>query len=93
MIFIKVDTVNETVLRAAIRFACENNGTAPDECYEVIGRKILNGQSTAICGSWHDAFVAFYHGATSIMAGSCASPANEVTNTERAPVNSRGERV
>ena len=60
---IKVDTINEGILRAAIRFACANEGTAPDECYEVIGRKILSGELTAICSSWHNAFVSYYQGA------------------------------
>lgn len=64
MIYIKAETINEGILRAAIRFACANNGTAPDECYEVIGRKILNGEATPICGSWHDAFAAYYYGAS-----------------------------
>jgi hypothetical protein len=64
MMYIKVETINEGILRAAIRFACANNGTAPDECYEVIGRKILNGELTAICVAWHNAFVSYYQGAS-----------------------------
>lgn len=67
MMFVKVETINEGILRSAIRFACEKQGVSPDECYEVIGRKILNGDFTAICGSWYDAFAAYYLGAAAFF--------------------------